>query len=153
MNFREIEWCGVDWINLAQDRDQWRALVNTVMKLRVSWKVGKFLNSWATGGFSRRSLFPGLWSKRRTDDWSVFEILGSHDRSMQIIVFSHVIWCSLIEATTIRGNVLSPFSGYLLALKMKVAHSFEKSPNICQITRVRTPERLLCLDRGYLRKI
>jgi hypothetical protein len=28
-------WDGIDWINLAQDRDQWRALVNTVMNLRV----------------------------------------------------------------------------------------------------------------------
>jgi hypothetical protein len=28
-------WDGVDWIDLAQDRDQWRALVNTVMNLRV----------------------------------------------------------------------------------------------------------------------
>jgi hypothetical protein len=32
---REIEWDGVDWIDLARDRDQWRALVNTVMNLRV----------------------------------------------------------------------------------------------------------------------
>jgi hypothetical protein len=31
----EIGWDGRDWIELAQDRDQWRALVNTVMKLRV----------------------------------------------------------------------------------------------------------------------
>jgi hypothetical protein len=31
----EIGWDGVDWIELAQDRDQWRALVNTVMNLRV----------------------------------------------------------------------------------------------------------------------
>jgi hypothetical protein len=35
MDIREIGWDGVDWIYLAQDRDQWRALVNTVMKLRV----------------------------------------------------------------------------------------------------------------------
>jgi hypothetical protein len=35
MDVREIV-CGVtDWIDLAQDRDQWRALVNTVMNLRV----------------------------------------------------------------------------------------------------------------------
>jgi hypothetical protein len=38
-NFRkdlgEIVWDGVDWIDVAQDRDQWRALVNTVMNLRV----------------------------------------------------------------------------------------------------------------------
>jgi hypothetical protein len=31
MDFREIGWGGMDWIDLAQDRDQWRALVNTVM--------------------------------------------------------------------------------------------------------------------------
>jgi hypothetical protein len=36
MYLREIGWYGVDWIELAQDRDQWRALVNTVMNLRVS---------------------------------------------------------------------------------------------------------------------
>jgi hypothetical protein len=36
MDLREIGWDGTDWIELAQDRDQWRrALVNTVMKLRV----------------------------------------------------------------------------------------------------------------------
>jgi hypothetical protein len=35
MDFREIVWCGMDWIGLDQDRDQWRALVNTVMNLRV----------------------------------------------------------------------------------------------------------------------
>jgi hypothetical protein len=35
MYLREIGWDGMDWIDLAQDRDQWRALVNTVMKLRV----------------------------------------------------------------------------------------------------------------------
>jgi hypothetical protein len=35
MYIREIEWDSMDWIDLAQDRDQWRTLVNTVMNLRV----------------------------------------------------------------------------------------------------------------------
>jgi hypothetical protein len=35
MDLREIGWDGIDWIDLAQDRDQWKALVNAVMKLRV----------------------------------------------------------------------------------------------------------------------
>jgi hypothetical protein len=35
MDLREIGWGGMDWIDLAQDRDQWRALVNTVMNLGV----------------------------------------------------------------------------------------------------------------------
>jgi hypothetical protein len=35
MDLREIGWDGMDWIGLAEDRDQWRALVNTVMNLQV----------------------------------------------------------------------------------------------------------------------
>jgi hypothetical protein len=35
MDLRDIGWDGMDWIDLAQDRDQWRALVNMVMNLRV----------------------------------------------------------------------------------------------------------------------
>jgi hypothetical protein len=35
MDLGEIGWDGRDWIELAQDRDQWRALVKTVMNLRV----------------------------------------------------------------------------------------------------------------------
>jgi hypothetical protein len=41
----EIRCGGMDWINLALERDQWRALVNTVMNLRVPYNVGKFLSS------------------------------------------------------------------------------------------------------------
>jgi hypothetical protein len=36
MGLREIGLVGTDWINLAQDRDQWRALLNAVMNLRVA---------------------------------------------------------------------------------------------------------------------
>jgi hypothetical protein len=35
MDFREIKWEVVDWMHLAQDRDEWWALMNTVMNLRV----------------------------------------------------------------------------------------------------------------------
>jgi hypothetical protein len=40
----EIAWEGVDWMQLAQDRDQWWGLVNTIMNLRVPWKCRKFLD-------------------------------------------------------------------------------------------------------------
>ena len=35
MGIQKLRWGGVEWIGLAQDRDRWRALVNTVMNLRV----------------------------------------------------------------------------------------------------------------------
>jgi hypothetical protein len=34
LKLREIEWGGMDWIGLAQDRDWWRLVMNTVLKLR-----------------------------------------------------------------------------------------------------------------------
>jgi hypothetical protein len=34
IDLRKIIWVGMDWIDLAQDRNQWRDLVNTVMKIR-----------------------------------------------------------------------------------------------------------------------
>jgi hypothetical protein len=35
MNLQEMEWGGMDWIALAQDRDRWRALINAAINLRV----------------------------------------------------------------------------------------------------------------------
>jgi hypothetical protein len=40
VDLQEIGWEGMDWIDLAQDRDRWRTLVNAVMNLRVPKNAG-----------------------------------------------------------------------------------------------------------------
>jgi hypothetical protein len=48
---REMQWGDVDWIDLTQDKGQWRALVNTVMNLQIEYHIGKFLSCCVTIGF------------------------------------------------------------------------------------------------------
>jgi hypothetical protein len=53
MDLREIGWGGTDWIDVAQDKHQWRRpIANIVINFRVLWQ---FLRNYTTGGFSRRS--------------------------------------------------------------------------------------------------
>jgi hypothetical protein len=53
MDLREIGCGGMDWIDLAQDRDGLKAVVNTVMNIQVPYITGKFFNNCTTGDFSR----------------------------------------------------------------------------------------------------
>jgi hypothetical protein len=43
MDIRVIGWEGIDWTDLVQDRDRWRAPVRTIIKLRLAYTFGKFL--------------------------------------------------------------------------------------------------------------
>lgn len=53
--------CGViDWIDLAQDMEEWQALVNTVMNLWVPQSAVKLLSRCTTPGFSRRAQLHGV---------------------------------------------------------------------------------------------
>jgi hypothetical protein len=52
MDLGEVGWGDVDWIGVAQDRDRWRALVNSVLNLRVPLNAGKLLSGLTSSGLS-----------------------------------------------------------------------------------------------------
>jgi len=65
----------VDWIRLAQDRNQWRALLNTVVKVRVPQKAENFFTSWAIIGFSRSTRLHGATLVRLIDTFHILTLL------------------------------------------------------------------------------
>jgi hypothetical protein len=54
MDLRDILWDDIDWIDLAQDMDDWRVLVNAVINHRAPQNAGKFLSGCTIGSYSRR---------------------------------------------------------------------------------------------------
>jgi hypothetical protein len=52
MDLGEVGWGDVDWIGLAKDRSRRRALVNSVLNLRVPWNAGKLSSSLTSSGLS-----------------------------------------------------------------------------------------------------
>ena len=60
MDLREVGWGGMDWIDVAQDRDRWRTVVTTVVNLRVPLNAENFLSSLGRFSFLGRTLHHGV---------------------------------------------------------------------------------------------
>ena len=60
MDLREVGCRGVDWIDMAQDRDRWWALVTAVINFRIPYTARNFLTSRKLVSFSRKYLLHGV---------------------------------------------------------------------------------------------
>jgi hypothetical protein len=60
MDLQEIEYVGMERIDLAEDRDRWPAIVNAVMNLRIPQNAGNSLTSWEPVSFSKRAVLHGV---------------------------------------------------------------------------------------------
>jgi hypothetical protein len=52
MELGQVGWGDVDWIGLAQDRNRWRAVVNSVLNLWIPWNAGKLSSGLTSSGLS-----------------------------------------------------------------------------------------------------
>jgi hypothetical protein len=104
----------VDWVHLAQGRDQWRGRVNTVTDLRVPQNAGSFLTNWVTISFWRRTLlhevsyFTDLLPELSTRLMSLphFDIF----RWMELQLPEWASW----KLDTVSGKLLFSFHKYVL---------------------------------------
>jgi hypothetical protein len=95
----------VDWIGLAQDSNRWRALVNSVLNLRVPWNAGKLSSGLTSRGLSSSAQFHRVsefWNRTKSCYWQVTVLpvksLKKLMKRLQCRVcytsgqYSHILW-------------------------------------------------------------
>jgi hypothetical protein len=83
---------GVDWIHLTQNRNQCRALLNTVTSLRIPLKTMNFLSSWVIISFWRRTLLHGISqsvSRLVNINYTNMAVVGTSEVGAALVLLDH----------------------------------------------------------------
>jgi hypothetical protein len=84
MDLEEMVWSNVDWIGLAQDRNRWRALVNSVLNLRVPRNAGKLSSGLTSSGLSSSAQLHTV-----SFDFNIIVLISSMLVYVEITLYSH----------------------------------------------------------------
>jgi hypothetical protein len=122
---RKIDWGGMDSIDLSHERDQWRALVKTIMDFRGPWNVGKFLSRRAT--WISQEALSSMELVLRTKRWQKYDDTWPHNlfliiyhRDASLWPFMAVILCGAQAAYGPLFAFLSPSNEYRNSVRQNI---------------------------------
>jgi len=129
MDLGKIGWEGLDWMQLAQDRDQWWALVNTVMNLRVPWKPENFLTSWISITFSRRALLGGVSqsvSQSVIPHYNIIQYMKNTEHRNTLLHFTKYQMLKLSTSRTLSASPLLHMPSWYVTSSCGTTNSMEQ---------------------------
>lgn len=145
MDIREILFASVDWINVSQNMDQWRALTHIVMNLCVIWNFENFLSYEVTTGFWRNIRLHGesysTLMKKRGGQAYLLLCNACHytfTKCMDLLLHTEHIWDSVEDWTWLWCSnwhfVLSVECGMVLKKERKAKFSGLSLQNVLRRT-------------------
>jgi hypothetical protein len=96
MNLKEIDWGDMDWIDLDEDRDWWRTIVNMILNLQVPYSAAKFLSSCTIGRLLRLAQF-------------MESVIGQIICNMTVIDFLTVRWVFILTGHPLMTHHIGVF--------------------------------------------
>jgi len=117
---------GMDWTDLAEDRDVWLAVMSAVMNLRLPWYAEKFLISWGTVCLSDGSFLHGISGK----GWSQFQGKVSYTSCPTSPYTWHKLWWFRCQCRGVWEESWCPFFPQLFLIKCDcgtLKHNLSKS--------------------------
>jgi hypothetical protein len=138
MDLGEMGWGDVDWIGLAQDRNRWRVVVNSVLNLRVPWNAGKLSSGLTSRGF----LSSAQLHRASQLEFSCLTVSTKTISNSKVYKTLHIILVLVHVVMIITSkiyHILSSWCCYLLCLRLLHTVVWIYSTHECGAKEICTP--------------